>query len=321
MSAPPRLSRALLLPGPLPPQSHLGVTLLRHVVGTGLRSALHRLGLPLIPAPPVRIVALRLYLDQPALEGELADAPGGGEAVGALVDPGGTATPGRGASWLKGAGLLHRLRLRRAPSPRPPTTAPGSHAEAFRRAVSASLPVLNDAILAEILAALGRRRARAAGHERPPCLGAQAERFQRGRRARLDHLGPPEPLLASWATTGPLANPPGGLAPPHRLRGRFREQYRATLDLLVPIYRELAENATERGLLDDPSDAFFIPLDLIDDLEADQRPDWLPAAVSANRREYIKHRTGPCPPDQIDPDSGPPDPPEAWDLCPLNPLP
>ena len=75
----PRLSRALLFPGPLPPNSHFGVTLLRHVLATGLRSALHRLGLPLIPAAPVRIVGLRLYLDRDALADQLGDAPGAGE--------------------------------------------------------------------------------------------------------------------------------------------------------------------------------------------------------------------------------------------------
>ena len=318
----PRLSRALLLPGPLPPNSHFGVTLLRHVVGTGLRSALHRLGLPLLPAPPVRIVALRLYLDRDALARGLGDAAGAAEAIGALVDPGGVAAPSTGGARLAGAGLLHRFRLRRPAPLRPPQPAGGPPLEEFRAILSALLPALSDAFLAELLASLSRRRERAAGRPRPPCLGREAARVQRGEEARLQCLGPPEPLLASWASGGvPEAASDSRPAACRRQRGRFREQYRAALDLLAPSYRRLAEEATGRGLLDDPSDAFFLPLDLAADLDADRRPDWLAPAVAANRREYISCRTRPSPPDQIDPDSDTAAPPEAWDLCPLNPLP
>lgn len=318
---PARLGRALLLPGPLPPHSHLGVTLLRHVVGTGLRSALHRLGMPLLPVVPVRIVSLRLYLDRPALERQLGAEAGGNEAVGAVIEPGGAAEPGSGSARLRGAALLHRLRLRRpATLRRPPEAAGGRPAEEFRRALSALLPALSDAILAELVAALDRRRNRAAGEPCPPCLGTQASRFLAGRPVALDHLGPPEPLLASWAGAAPPRPAAGEPPPESRLRGRFREQYRAALDLLAPLYRRLAERAVARGLLDDPSDAFFIPLDLIDDLDADRRPDWLAGAVSTNRHEYMTQRTSGCPPDRVDPDSGPSDPPAAWDLCPLNPL-
>ena len=75
--AAPALSRALLTPGPLPPLSHFGVTLLRHAVGTGLRYALYQLGLPVPEAPPVRIVRLRLYLDDARFVPLLAETPGG----------------------------------------------------------------------------------------------------------------------------------------------------------------------------------------------------------------------------------------------------
>ena len=316
-----KLSRTLLLPGPLPPHSHFGVTLLRHVVATGLRSALHRLGLPLIPAAPVRIVGLRLYLDRDALARELAGAAGANEAIGALIDPSGIAEPTPGGARLAGAGLLHRLRLRRPRPLRSPAGAEDSPVAEFHATLSALLPALSDAILAELLSALARRRDRAAGRRRPPCLGRQAWRFQNGRRARFDCLGPPEPLLASWAAAAVPAAPVGDPPPRHPYRGRFREQYRAALDLLTPSYRRLAEQATANGLLDDPSDAFFLPLDLAEDLTADHRPDWLEGAVASNRREYISHRTGPSPPDLIDPDSVADIPPEAWDLCPLNPLP
>ena len=281
----PRLSRALLLPGPLPPHSHFGVTLLRHVVATGLRSALHRLGLPLIPTAPVRIVGLRLYLDRDALGRQLAEAPpGSAEAINAMIDPAGAAEASPGSARLTGAGLIHRLRLRRLPPLPRQAAGNDSPLEEFRRALSALLPPLSDAVLAELLAALKRRRDRAAGHRRAPCLGREAWRFHSGRRPTLQCLGPPEPLLASWATAEPPETAPVGDPPPrHLYRGRFREQYRAALDLLAPRYRELARQATARGLLDDPTDAFFLPLDLADDLTADHRPDWLAPAVATNR--------------------------------------
>ena len=324
----PRLSRALLLPGPLPPHSHFGVTLLRHVVATGLRSALHRLGLPLIPAAPVRIVELRLYLDRDALARELGDTPAAAAAIAALLDPGGSARPTPGAARLAGAGLLHRLRLVRPAPLRAAAAGQDSPVEEFRTTLSAFLPALSDAVLAELLSALRRRSDRAGGDQRPPCLGREAWRFCNGRPARLDRLGPPEPLLPSWAAAGAPAaanraasQPAAEPRPRHRYRGRFREQYRAALDLLAPSYRRLAEAATERGLLDDPSDAFFLPLDLADDLASDHRPAWLAPAVAANRREYMACRTRPSPPDRLDPDGDSGGDPATWELCPLNPLP
>lgn len=317
----PRLSRTLLLPGPLPPCSHFGVTLLRHVVAAGLRSALHRLGLPLLPAAPVRIVGLRLYLDRHALACELENAPGAEEAIGALIDPAGVADPTPGRARLAGAAWLLRLRLQRPRRLRATAVDAASPLEELRLTLSALLPALSDALLAELLSSLGRRRQRADGRRRPPCLGAEARRFHEGRPARLDCLGPPEPLLASWAGTEPPPPPAGEPPPGNGHRGRFREQYRAALDLLTPSYRRLAELATSRGLLDDPSDAFFLPLDLADDLTADRRPEWLRGAVATNRREYISHRAGPSPPDLIDPDSDTDTSAEAWELCPLNPLP
>lgn len=320
----PRLSRTLLLPGALPPHSHFGATLLRHVVATGLRSALHRLGLPLIEAPPVRIVSLRLYLDRQALERQLAGAPGAAEAVAALVDPGGAAGDPAERGRLAGAGLVHRPRLaRQGRLPALPPSAGDPWGE-LRTGLTALLPALSDALLAELLAALARRRRRAAGRPQLPCLGREAWRFCTGRAARHDHLGPPEPLLPSWSADPEAARRArdlvsGPTPPRHRLRGRFRERYRAALDLLAPRYRALAESATERGLLDDPSDAFFIPFDVAGDLAAARRPSWLAPAVAANRHEYLASRSQPCPPDQIDPDSSPSG--EQWALAPLTPLP
>jgi len=316
-----RLSRTLLLPGPLPPHSHFGVTLLRHVVATGLRSALHRLGLPLIPAAPVRIVELRLYLDRDALARELKDAPGASEAIGAMIDPTGVAEPTPGGARLAGAGLLHRARLRRPPRLHPPAVGRDSPLEEFRNTLSTLLAALSDALMAELLSSLARRRERAAGRQRPPCLGVEAWCFSSSQPARLECLGPPEPLLPSWAAARAPEAPAGESPPRQRYRGRFREQYRAALDMLTPSYRRLAERAAASDLLDDPSDAFFLPLDLADDLAADHRPDWLAPAVASNRREYMAARTSPSPPDLIDPDSAADTSPESWDYCPLNPLP
>ena len=75
----------LLLPGTQPPVSHFGVTLLRHVVVTGLRYTLYHLGLDLPDKAPLRIHALRLYFDAPAVR-QLLDGYGAGRAVaGALI--------------------------------------------------------------------------------------------------------------------------------------------------------------------------------------------------------------------------------------------
>lgn len=322
----PRLSRALLLPGPLPPHSHFGATLLRHVVVTGLRSALHRLGLPLIEPAPVRFVELRLYLETARLEAALGKAPAAAEALAALVDPAGRAPAGTGRARLAGAALAHRLRLRlRSAAQLPASKAPpGPPWEEFRRRLSELLPSLSDAFLADLLASLDRRRRRAADQPAPPCLGREAWRFRSGRLARLDRLGPPEPLLPSWAAdparaeaaraaTSGLPLPPG-----HPLRGRFRELYRAALDELVPRYRRLADDAQHRGLIDDPTDAFFIPFDLAGDLAAANPPAWLPQAVAANRQEYLALQAKPSPPDTT-PTTDHPTPTDPH-LSPLHPL-
>src|SRR5258706_12702761 len=50
----PSYSRSLLLPGPLPPPSHFGITLLPYALGTGLRPPPYHLGCPRPASPPVR---------------------------------------------------------------------------------------------------------------------------------------------------------------------------------------------------------------------------------------------------------------------------
>ena len=335
--AAPALSRALLTPGPLPPLSHLGVTLLRHAVGTGLRYALYQLGLPLPEAPPVRIVRLRLYLDDGKLALLLADAPGGAEVVAALSDPGGAGTLPPGARALATAAALHRARLHlfsALPAGRPVDTT-GSPAELlarFRDELSRGLPRTSDALLADLLSALARRARRAKGQEIPPALSRSAHRLLTGRTVDLHRFGPPDLFLPSWAATperaeaarreAPAASP---MLPHDPLRGRFREAYRVLLDRLAPLYRAVAATATARGLLDTPEDAFFLPLDLAGDLTQECKPSWLESGVRANRAEYESARKTTAPPERI---TGPEEgvtvllaEPRDWELGPVLPLP
>src|SRR3954447_3511126 len=115
----PAYSRALLIPGPLPPLSHLGVTLLRHAAGTGLRYTLYHLGLPVPEVPPFRTIRLRLYLDARELRSLLTHTPGGEDVLAALLEPGGTGTSPQVIRPLSSALGFHRLRLLRF---RPPSS-------------------------------------------------------------------------------------------------------------------------------------------------------------------------------------------------------
>lgn len=83
----PQLSRSLLTPGPQPPVSHFGLTLLRHVVATALRYSLYQLGMPVPDAPPIRILSLRLYLEATPLRALLGDLAGGERLLAALLQP------------------------------------------------------------------------------------------------------------------------------------------------------------------------------------------------------------------------------------------
>lgn len=337
----PRLSRALLLPEPLPPLSHFGLTLLRHGVVTGLRYALYQLGLPLPEAPPVRLVRLRLYLEARPLLERLEGRPGGREVAAALLDPGGAGGLPAAAGALVGAVRFHRWRLRWPPLRRPlagpagrlPRPAdrrsaadgkPGALWEAFRGELSALARPLGEALLADLVASLERRAARAAGREAPPGLSRQAWRLRTGRRARLDLFGPPDPLASSWAAEperaaralAALAGEP--VPPPHPLRGRFRLAWRAALDRLTPRYRALAEEAAARGLLREPEEAFFLPLDVASDLALPRQPRWLPEAVTRNRAEHRELLAAAEPADlQHGRLATRPADPEAWEQAPL----
>jgi len=346
----PALSRALLTPGPLAPLSHLGVTLLRHVAATGLRYSLYQLGLPMPEAPLVRIVRLRLYLDEGKLGALLAGAPGGEAVAQALVDPGGAGgIEDRGGSAQRAETLgnastlaFHRARLRLVPRrlPRRLATAPESAPpaevlSAFESGVGRVLRATNDALLADLVAALDRRARRGNGSAVPPAITPAAHRFLSGqapahRGADLARFGAPDLRAPSWAERPDLAAAARRalegwpLPPVDPLRGRFRETYRAALTLLAPLARALAEGAVARGLLDAPDDAYFLPFDLLGDLAGGRRLAWMEAAVVANRAEHESLRKAAEPLEilaigqETTPDAGER---AEWDLAPLLPLP
>jgi hypothetical protein len=282
----------------MPPLSHLGVTLLRHAAGTGLRYALYHLGLPLPDAPPVRAVRLRPYLYGKDLRPLLTDAPGGEEVLGALLEPEGQASFPAVPQRLAASLAFHRVRLLRfrPPSHRPPNLS-GQETreelwEMFRSTLTRLLPRVGDALLADLIAALNRRSARAAGEHVPPVLSRAAWNLRSQGRASLALFGLPDILVPSWSTAPERAEAArkalaGHPLPGHdRYRGRFREAWRAALDRLGPIYDLYARKAAGRGLLDSPEDACFLPFDLAGDLTAPTRPGWLESAVRNNRAEY-----------------------------------
>lgn len=293
----PSLSRSLLCPGPMAPSSHFGLTLMRHVVGTGLRFSLYQLGLPIPDAPPVRLLGLRLFLDAIPLRELLLEAEGGAQVLMALLSPSAAALgdlPRRPAVAV----ALHRARLRWLPRP-PARVAPPSEPTSRRElwkaldsGVRARLPVLNDAVLRELLAVLGRQRERCRGRQPEPAFAPQLWKLRTGRRPQLGSLGPLDPLAPSWGeeperldvvlpmlSSGPF---------PRRAtqRGRFREVYRQFLTDLRPVLQRFGALAVEEGVLSRPDDLFFMPFQLAEDLARDQRPTWVAGAVATNRAEY-----------------------------------
>ncbi len=332
-------SRSLLLPGPQPPLSHFGATLLKHTVTAALRYALHSLGAPMPEGAPVRIVALRLYLDRLKLRETLGDSPSSGELLAALLEPGGSGSLPAGPDPMRGAVVFHRTRLRlrftRRPK-RPPRlgaeTSPTAIWETFRATVSAYQPVLNDALLGEILGSLERRAARHGGRRLDRCQSHQAFALATGARTDLASLGVADPLVDSWSAfpeaeelvSARLSELPDARSAgrPHPLRGRFREVYRKGLDPIRAAYLKLASDARERGLIEEVGDAFFIPFDLSRDLAADSAPAWLPQAVTANRAEYHRLLEAGCPPESIRQGAAELSPPnrDQWILGPFWPL-
>lgn len=332
----PVYSRALLLPGPLPPLSHFGVTLLRHAVGTGLRYSLYHLGLPVPEGAPVKIVRLRLYLDARELRSLLTTAPGGPEVVAALLEPGETGSQPAVARPLAAALSFHRVRLLpfRPPSHRPSVLdgreTPEDLWRRFRDRLSRALNRTNDALLADLVSAIDRRALRARGEDVPPVLSKGAWTLRTRGRGDLRRFGLPDPMTPCWLEQPELATAARHALEPHpmpghdRYRGRFREAWRAALSQLTPLYRALASAAAERGYLNHPDDAFFLPLDTAEDLAAAHKPAWIEDAVRNNRAEYDSLRKAAEPLDlmsekqEMTPSGG--ERPE-WGWAPLLPLP
>jgi hypothetical protein len=333
----PAYSRSLLLPGPLPPLSHFGITLLRYAVGTGLRYALYHLGLPLPDSPPVKIIRLRPYLDARELRTLLLPAPGGKDVVAALLEPGDTGDRPAVNRALAAALSFHRVRLFpfRVPANRPVLLgdeSPQALWSLFRDRVSRVLVRTNDALLSDLVSALDRRALRARGEEVPPALSKGSWTLRTRGRGDLRRFGVPDLLAPSWEEEPDLASAARHALehqplPGHdRYRGRFRESWRAGLSQLAPIYCALARAAADRGRLADPSDAFFLPLDTAEDLAADRKPVWIESAVGGNRREYDSLRKAAEPLDlmtekqEMGPLGGDGERPE-WGWSPLLPLP
>jgi len=305
-------SRTLLFPGPQPPLSHFGATLLRHVIATGLRYSLHSLGLPMPERPPVRIVRLRVYLDPGKLLDQLEPGEAAEEMVAALVDPAGSGALPAAEGGLRGALAFHRTRLRLpARSGSGGSSSPDSEAPPaalwsfFRSELSRLQPALNDAFLSELLAVLTRRAERRSGKAVEPCLGRQAFQLRTEKPCDLASLGVADPMVPGWdrspgAPEFVRERLEGEPTPPrHRLRGGFREAYRRTLSLAREPYLKLAQGARDRGLLESPGDAFFLPFELAEDLTSDEQPGWLPGAIASNRLEYQNLIDAGSPPELI----------------------
>jgi len=332
----PAYSRALLLPGPLPPLSHFGVTLLRHAVATGLRYSLYHLGLPLPESAPVKIIRLRLYLDARELRSLLTQAPGGPDVVAALLEPGEAGPLPATARSLAASLSFHRVRLLpfRVSVDRPTGLKGNEKPEElwrrFRDRLSRVLNRTNDALLADLISSLDRRALRARGEDAPPVLSKGAWTLRARGRGDLRRFGLPDPQAPSWAEEPELAFAARHALEPHpfpghdRYRGRFREAYRAALGQVTPFFQALAASAASRGFLAEPADAFFLPLDTVEDLAASHKAGWIEGAVRSNRAEYESLRKAGEPLDtmsekqEMAPTAG--ERPE-WAWAPLLPLP
>lgn len=291
----PAYSRALLLPGPLPPLSHFGASLLRYAIGSGLRYSLYHLGLPVPETPPVEIIRLRTYLDAKALRSLLTQAAGGPDVVAALLEPGGRGNRPAEARTLADALSFHRIRLLpfRVPTRRRITVSGDDPPEeiwrCFRERLARVLARTDDALLADLISSMDRRASRAQGEDVPPVLSRGAWNLRTRNRGDLRRFGLLDPMAPSWEEEPTLAEGARHALEPHavpghdRYRGRFREAWRAALSELAPIYRALAASAVRRELLKEPEDAFFLSFDAAGNLARGQR-SWLEAID--NRAEY-----------------------------------
>lgn len=275
-----------------------------------MRYTLYHLGFPVPERPPVKIIQLRLYLDTEALESHLEDHAGAVELGAALLDPRGVQARGEHSGEVAAAALFHRLRLKVFKRRRPRISSGGLAGEeawkVFRAGVTRWLDVLNEAFLADTLAARSRRRRR--GEDKPveATLPREAWRFRAGRDCRLASLGSPDFYAPGWdqdraARELALTTLAGDPVPPlEGRRGLFRERWREMLSQLREPYLAMAAAAVEQGRIDSPDDAFFIPFDLAGDLVATDKPAWLEEAVGSNRVEYEGYLGKAGPADQLD---------------------
>jgi hypothetical protein len=324
----------------MPPLSHLGLSLLRRAVDSGLRYSLYHLGLP-EPGPEFQAdVRLRLYLDARGLRPQLTPVPGGAEVVAALVEPGGIGSRPATPRALEAALSFHRLRLGpfRLPNRRPlqlrGDETPQELWRTFRDRFSRSLARCNDALLSDLISAIDRRALRAGGEEVPPALSAEAWSLRTRGRGDLRRFGLPDPLAPSWADDVNLVLAARHALGPHpvpghdRYRGRFREACRAAFTQVAPVYRALAFAAVERGLLVEADDAFFLPLETAERLAGaateSEETEEIADVARENRAEYESLRRAAEPLDLMDerletvPVEG--ERPE-WGWTPLLPLP
>ena len=308
----PVFSRALLTPGPLPPLSHLGLSLLREAVESGLRYSLYHLGLPAPESSPLEEIRLRLYFDARKLRPRLTSVPGGAEVVAALLEPGGVASRPATPPELGAALSFHRVRLSpfRLPGRRPVHLAGGRDPGGSLAHVPRPL-LPRPAFPQRRPARRSRRRhrppgLRAGNEEAWPVLSESAWALRTRGRGDLRCFGLPDPMAPSWAEEPDLALAARHALAPHiapgrdRHRGRFREAYRAALSQVAPIYRALGRAAAERGLLGDAEDAFFLPLELAEHLASPHLPPWLAEAARDNRAEHESLRKADEPLDLMD---------------------
>jgi hypothetical protein len=232
--------------------------------------------------------------------------------VAALLEPGGVASRPATPRELEAALSFHRVRLGpcRLPGRRPielrGDETPEDLWRTFRDRFSRALPILNDALLADLLAAIDRRVLRAGNEEAWPVLSESAWALRTHGRGDLRSFGLPDLMAPSWAEEPDLALAARHALAPHtapgrdRHRGRFREAYRAALSQVAPVYRALGRAAAGRGLLGDAEDAFFLPLELAEHLASPHLPPWLAEAARDNRAEYESLRKADEPLDLMD---------------------
>ncbi len=260
------LSRSFFFPGPLPPFTHLGCTLFRHCFHSAQRYAFYHLGEEPPEAPQIEFVHLRPYF--------VADR-GLSTLVDWLLEPGNTENRNANAR-LRAALAFHRVRKRSWKST-PQKASPSEEImpwRELRHSVSASIPTLGEALIADLDAV--------------------------GRRQRLGSTGScSSPKTESWWGTADVpALDPGAAATPHKAtepdfapasakRGALRDAWAECALIYRSGVLTLGQTAVAAGHIEDPQDAFFLPWDHLDLLAGDRVPEWLSSTIANNRSEWL----------------------------------